>query len=387
MKRVPALLLLAGCAGGSGSLTVWEAQERGFAATEAPLRAGAVDDNRRFDDYVRYFKAYPERDVRKVDITDRTVLTFVNLEDRPVSFALVRILAEGDEIYRAVTDAGGQLMFPPRAVVMSRHVRSFHAEVDGCRVRFDRGRDQTLRVDVPQPWRRRIDVDVAFCLDTTGSMSDEIDRIKRTLRDVAARLDRLSPRPRFRWGMVAYRDRGDDYVTRVTPFTSRLDVFMERLGRVRAAGGGNYEEAVNEALDCAVTGLDWNTGDAIRLLFLIGDAPPHAERRPNYTRSMRRALEMGIKIPTIAASGLNDKGEFIWRQLAQFTLAPFMFISYGGTTRHHVGGYRENNLDVLMARVVTEQIRKLGRSVHLPVRVTGGRGRAPDEFYEYRGQD
>jgi hypothetical protein len=86
----------------------------------------------------------------------------------------------------------------------------------------------------------------------------------------------------------------------------------------------------------------------------------------------------------VAASGLDDKGEFIWRQLAQFTLAKFMFISYGGSTAHHVGDYRENNLDDLMVRAMSAEVESL-RAVRPAARPPSrGQGRSPEDFREYR---
>lgn len=393
MRRCALFVFLAGCSvlerGGADSMPAETGYRTERPASAPRLRAGETDDNDRFDEYLRYFKAYPDRNVRKVDITDRMVVAFVDPEGRPVSNAPVRLFADGERVYRGVTTAGGRLMFPPRAVGVDEGVRRFTAEIAGRRASFARGGEVEVTVDAAVPERDGIDVDVAFCLDTTGSMGDEIDAVKRTLRDVSARLDRLHPRPRLRYGMVIYRDHGDEYVTRVTDFMRDLDAFLEVLERVRAAAGGDYEEAVSEALGRAVDDLSWSSGDAIRTLFLVGDAPPHTDGRDghDYSRAMRRALEKGIKIFTIAASGLDDKGEFIWRQLAQFTLAKFMFISYGGTTRHHVGDYRENNLDDLMVRAVTGEVESL-RAGRPPARPPlQGRGRSPDDFREYRGQD
>ncbi len=385
MKRSMLFLLLAGCMGVPGASRPYESAESGVAAAPR-LRAGESDDNARFDEYARYFKAYPERNVRKIDITDRMLVTFVDADGRPVSNAHVQISAEGERVYRGVTTAGGQLMFPPRAVGVDEGVRRFTAEIDGRRASFVRGREVDVTIDAVVPDRDEIDVDIAFCLDTTGSMGDEIDAVKRTLRDVAARLDRVHPRPRLRYGMVIYRDHGDEYVTRTTDFTRDLDAFLRSLERVRAEAGGDYEEAVGEALCRSVDDLSWRTGDAIRVLFLIGDAPPHTDSRDgaDYSRAMRRALEKGIKIFTIGASGLNDKGEFIWRQLAQFTLGKFMFISYGGTTRHHVGEYRENNLDDLMARAVTGELESLRAARPARRPPSHGQGRPLDDFREYR---
>jgi hypothetical protein len=382
MKRITAFLILAGCGGGvpRGSYDVSE--EGGRFAAVGRLRAGEVDDNAGFDDYRRYFKAYPERNVRKIDITDRIVIAFTDPDGFPVSNAPARIFAEGEEVFRSVTTAAGKVMFPPRAVGVASSVRRFEAEVAGCRVRFPRADEVSVEVEASCPGRDEVDVDVAFCLDTTGSMGDEIDRLRSTLRSVVERIGRLSPRPRLRFGMVVYRDHGDEYVTRVTGFTPRLERFQEILDGVRAEAGGDYEEAVSEALHRSVDDLAWSPGAAIRLLFLIGDAPPHVDYGDgyDYSRAMRRALEKGIKIVTLGCSGLNDKGEFIWRQLAQFTLGRFMFISYGGRTRHHVGDYRENNLDDLMVRAVAAEVESLRARRPAP---SQGRGRAPDDFREY----
>ncbi len=408
MKRFRAaiLLLASGCAyeQGGSSYDMRETRSSSFLRPESPgapapvvvpapssaprLRAGETDDNAKFADYLRYFKAYPERNVRKIDITDRTIVTFVDRDGRPVSNAAVRISCGGERVYRGTTTAGGQLMFPPRAVGVDEDVRRFTAEIDGRRATFERGDEVEVTIDVPQAERDEIDVDVAFCLDTTGSMGDEIDAIKRTLRDVASRLDGLHPRPRLRYGLLIYRDHGDEYVTRATDFTKDLGAFLRVLDRVRADGGGDYEEAVSEALCRAVDDLSWRPGDAIRVLFLVGDAPPHTDYQDgfDYSHAMRRALEKGIKIFTLAASGLNDKGEFIWRQLAQFTLGKFIYISYSGASPHHVGEYKENNLDDLMVRAVKGEVESLRAVRPSPRPREGGRGREPDDFREYRGQ-
>ncbi len=60
-----------------------------------------------------------------------------------------------------------------------------------------------------------------------------------------------------------------------------------------------------------------------------------------------------------------------------------MFISYGGTTTHHVGTYRENNLDDLMVRAVEGEIESLRPRYVQPPAVTWGNGRRPDDFSTY----
>ena len=98
---------------------------------------------------------------------------------------------------------------------------------------------------------------------------------------------------------------------------------------------------------------------ALRVLFLIGDAAPHLERGPPYTVTMRRAVEKGITIVPVGCSGLDDTGEFVWRQLAAFTLGRFAFVSYGGTADVHVDAFPMNDLDDILARAVIREVEAL----------------------------
>jgi len=394
VRRAYLLLLLGACSSGQSSRSSDSGpdtyrrpeSETRRPSTDRGLRAGEVDDNDKFDDYVRYFKAYPDRNVRKIDVTDRMVLWFADRENRPVSCSPVRILADGQEVYRAVTSAGGGLMFPPRALGVSSQVQLFEADIVGRKVAFRPGDHVQVSVDIAQAQWDSVDLDVAFCLDTTGSMGDEIDRLTSTLRSVVSRIDRLQPQPRLRLGMITFKDRRDSYITERTDLTANLDKFQWELSRTTASGGGDYEESVNEGLRRAIHDLSWRRNQAIRILFLIGDAPPHMDYSDDtpYTETMRVALERGIKIYTIAASGLNDKGEFVWRQLAQFTLAKFMFISYGGGTGHHVGSYRENNLDELMVKAIEGEVASLRLGRERRSSSSEGQGKEPTDFRQWR---
>src|SRR5690606_42149377 len=49
-------------------------------------------------------------------------------------------------------------------------------------------------------------------------------------------------------GLVAYRDRGDDYITRIYDFTQDVSGFQANLNSVSAGGGGDTPESLNEAL-------------------------------------------------------------------------------------------------------------------------------------------
>ena len=119
-------------------------------------------------------------------------------------------------------------------------------------------------------------LDVAFLVDATGSMADEIDAVKARIREMVAQIAGGSPTPDVRFGIVAYRDRGDEYVTRFHDLTADIDAVFGHLQSFRADGGGDDEESVNQALHEAVHRVRWTPdGDVLKVVFLVGDYPPH----------------------------------------------------------------------------------------------------------------
>ena len=90
-------------------------------------------------------------------------------------------------------------------------------------------------------------VDVVFAVDTTGSMGGLIEGAKRTVWSIATHIRRTDPDAQLRVGLVAYRDIGDDYVTRDFPLTGDLDAVFAELSSYRAAGGGDTPEEIGRA--------------------------------------------------------------------------------------------------------------------------------------------
>ena len=121
-------------------------------------------------------------------------------------------------------------------------------------------------------------VEVMFVLDTTGSMGGLIAAAKEKIWSIANTLATADPTPAIRMGLVGYRDRGDGYVTTVTPLSDDLDAVYTQLMQYRADGGGDGPESVNQALYEAVSKPDWSPDKATyRVMFLVGDAPPHMD--------------------------------------------------------------------------------------------------------------
>jgi hypothetical protein len=150
---------------------------------------------------------------------------------------------------------------------------------------------------LPQPR-----IDLVFCLDATGSMSGLISTAKEKIWDIATSLTQTTSSPEIRIGMIFYRDRGDAFVTKVYPLTSDVDSIYAELLNIKAQGGGDSPESVNQALHEAVAQMNWITGsNCYKTIFLVGDCPPHMDYKDDvkYTETCKIAAEKDILINTI----------------------------------------------------------------------------------------
>ena len=160
-------------------------------------------------------------------------------------------------------------------------------------------------------------VEVAFVLDTTGSMGGLIEGAKRRIWSIARRIGEGRPRPDLRLALVAYRDRGDDYVTQVHDLTGDMDALYRDLMSFQANGGGDGPEHVSAALYEAVHHVSWSAGPALKVIFLVGDAPPHVDYQDglDYRQHAREAAARGIVVETIQC-GADVETASVWREIA-----------------------------------------------------------------------
>ncbi len=162
-------------------------------------------------------------------------------------------------------------------------------------------------------------VEVAFVLDTTGSMAGLIEGAKRKIWSIATSIIDANPAAEIRMGLVAYRDIGDDYVTKTFDLTTDIQDLYANLLELKARGGGDWPESVNEALYVAVDKLSWSkTGDICRIVFLVGDAPPHMDYAQDmkYPQVLALAKQKDILVNAVQAGGARDT-ERMWREIAQ----------------------------------------------------------------------
>jgi hypothetical protein len=195
--------------------------------------------------------------------------------------------------------------------------------------------DQTAWVDEPHPAGDAPRIDIAFTLDSTASMQPLIDAAKSQIREIALAVQAGTPRPSVRFAVVAYRDRGDAYVTLVHGFSPDVARIERALGRIQADGGGDGPEHVVAGLEQTVNRLGWDPKAVLKFAFLLGDAPPHLDYGPesDIAPVLASAKTKGIVIGAIAyGSQLGPVGHEFWNRVASETGGPTEGIGQAGET-------------------------------------------------------
>ena len=350
------------------------------------IAAGEWNDNANYHEFQKWLTTEAGLPFRPVDVSHRRFLVVRDEAGRAVPGCQVAVSDAGQHTVTLTTGPSGRALLFPRAEGLGEGLVTATATCNGSSATRtvplaanDGAVDLRLPVLRHLPQDRTIDV--AFILDTTGSMSEEIASVKATIAKVAAGLGEGNVNVRI--GLVEYKDRGDAFVTRVHPFATDAKGFAARVAGITAGGGGDTPESVNEGIHVALTQLDWQSSSVGRFAFLVGDAPPHLDYPQDfsYAADMKTAAHRGIQVFTIAASGMDPLGQVIWRQIAQYTNAANMFVLRGGAGPQSVGGgdprsscggthqnYSSGNLDALILGKIGDE---LGAIEADPMRIAG----------------
>ena len=176
-------------------------------------------------------------------------------------------------------------------------------------------------------------VEVVFVLDTTSSMTDLIEAAKEKIWSIATTMASAQQAPEIKMGLVAFRDRGDAYVTKVIDLSRDLDSMYAALMDFRAEGGGDTPESVNQALHDAVHNISWSQDDRVyRVVFLVGDSPPHMNYQDEvqYPAILQSAADRGIVVNAIQC-GPNPWTTKIWQQIAQLGDGRYFQVDQAGS--------------------------------------------------------
>ena len=345
-------------------------------ASAGRLTTGDVDDNLNFDLFLDYLEGMQQSNngqaLPSVQFSDRVTIRILDGNENPVSRAYVKITPENAQSPLIETHAASNGIF------------RFFPTMDGAgeETRFEitvsapDGETSAVTVDLDLDdldSSRSIDVvlkdyqnalpgslDLMLVIDATGSMGDEMNYLKSEFKTIIKGITQDYPGVSKRFSLIVYRDVGDQYVVRSFDFTDSLDTMQKQLDDQSAAGGGNYPEAMDKAIEAA-TEQSWRSGNTAKLLFLVADAPPHDGDLDDTLRYMKEARKMGIQIHPLAASGVGDSAEYMMRIGACLTNGRYLFLTddSGIGNSHaepHIKGYVVTSLENLFIRVVESKL-------------------------------
>jgi len=153
-------------------------------------------------------------------------------------------------------------------------------------------------------------IQIMFVIDTTGSMWDEMDYLKEEIDDVIGRIKEQTGADVL-LSIMVYRDYGDEYVTKYNDFSRDITAQQAFLKEQDADGGGDIPEAVEVAMTEAV-GKQWSA-NATKIIVHVADAPSHDEDVATWSAAATKAAEKGIRILSVASSGIDKATEYLFR--------------------------------------------------------------------------
>ncbi len=275
--------------------------------------------------------------------------------------------AQGAAVWEARTDAQGRAEVFFKLLDEAPGPYTLTATAAGATetvVDVSPGGEEVLEVELAAAPALSNALDLMFVIDTTGSMSDELEYLKVELQNVIDQVEAASEQTLdLRLSANFYRDRGDEYVVRSFPFSSDVPAVLAQLAAQRSDGGDDYPEAVEAALEDAIDNHQWRSQARARLLFLVLDAPPHHEQDILGTLQdvTRSAARQGIRIIPVASSGVDKETEFLLRFLSIGTGGSYVFLTNdSGIGNDHIeptiGQYEVELLNDLLVRVISEAV-------------------------------
>lgn len=338
------------------------------------LTAGEINDFDKWDMWqdiaVEELEAYS--DIWKINCEDRYSVFVQTKSGNPITDVIVKLKnKEGSVLWQTKTDNNG------RAELWGQFEKH-DAKNKNCVIEVIH-RENVHTLNHPKSFRNGVNMmkidavcdipniaDIAFTVDATGSMGDEISYLQAELVDVMNKVKNKHKDIELRLGSVFYRDFGDAYVTMNSDLDADLEITREFIAAQYADGGGDGPEAVEEALE-ASNKLSWSKTARARLMFLILDAPPHGDEVviKKIQKQTEAAAKAGIRIIPIVASGggydLDKSLEYLMRSCALATNGTYVFLTdHSGIGNSHTApstdDYKVETLNELLLRVISQYL-------------------------------
>jgi hypothetical protein len=175
-------------------------------------------------------------------------------------------------------------------------------------------------------------VEVTFVLDSTGSMGGLIEGAKQKIWSIANSIIARKPTPEVRIGLITYRDKGDEYVTKRFDLTADIDTVFKNLQSFQADGGGDDPESVNQALWEAVNKISWTADhQVLKIIFLVGDYPPHMDYGDDvkYPVTCKEAAKREIIIDTVQCGDVAET-RTVWQDISRRAEGSYVALAQSG---------------------------------------------------------
>jgi len=335
-----------------------------YGAIKGKLTAGEINDYSKWilwndltnEEFEQYSKIY------KLNAKHRVTALIKNKFEQPIYNANV-ILKNGENVlWKSITDNTGKAELWIEEI-NNLNLSNLHLEIIY--------KDKLINYEKPKLFENGINnfvietdclqansIDIAFVVDATGSMQDEIDYLKADLLSIINSVKDTLQNLKINLGSVFYRDFDDEYLTRTFNLTNDILKTIIFINEQNADGGGDYPEAVNKGLFEAINKLSWNKESISKIIFLILDAPPHSDIQTidEINNLIKKASENGIKIIPVACSGINKETEYFLRNMALLTNGTYTFLTnHSGIGNHHI----EPSTDKYDVETFNELIKRL----------------------------
>lgn len=303
------------------------------------LTAGDYDDHLNPYLYQNYASDYLQHrgqwiDTPRLDFNNRIHIEVVNMGGAPYADAKVEVISGAGQSTTLQTAANGKTSLYTDLDTLPANFNLRVTGTDGTVVQKNidlqtASKAGEIRVILAAENESRqaspvaAPIDLMFAIDTTGSMGDELRFLQAELSNIINAI--TMQQSGIRIGLVFYRDYGDAYVVRAHDFTDDLNSVQLNLNQESARGGGDYPEAMDQALQAAI-GAEWRTKSR-KVMFLIGDAPPHSDRMRASWKAAEQARTKNIHIVPVAASGVAEDAEYIMRSIAALTNSRYIFLT------------------------------------------------------------
>jgi len=165
------------------------------------------------------------------------------------------------------------------------------------------------------------DVDIAICLDTSGSMSGLIESAKQKLWAIVNELANAKPTPRLRVALYHYGNDGlnmeTGWVKQLSPLTDDLDRIYEELFKLQTNGGTEFVARVVRA---ATNNLNWSSQkNALKMIIVAGNEPATQDRKYELYDVSKASINKGIIINTIFCGNPEQGRRTGWADPATWT--------------------------------------------------------------------